>query len=92
MKKKLASVLYNMNYELATYSRANQLVESPALTLIVGVAKRAVVMLRALRYSKLPIIQYSECASSWADGYVARLKVYHSWYWYIQRYLWLSHS
>ena len=41
MKKKLASVLYNMNYELATYSCANQLVESPALTLIVGVAKRA---------------------------------------------------
>ena len=42
MKKKLASVLYNMNYELATYSCANQLVESPALTLIVGVAKHAV--------------------------------------------------
>ena len=44
MKKKLASVLYNMNYELATYSKscANQLVESPALTLIIGVAKHAV--------------------------------------------------
>ena len=31
MKKKLiASVLYNMNYELATYSCADKLVESPA--------------------------------------------------------------
>ena len=54
MKKKLASVLYNMNYELATYSCANQLVESPALlTLIVGVAKRAQLRARAssMRYS-----------------------------------------
>ena len=41
MKKKLASELYSMNYELATYSCADQLVESPALTFIVGVAKRA---------------------------------------------------
>ena len=58
MKKKLASVLYNMNYELATYSCASQLVESPALTLIVGVAKRAQLRARAssMRYS-LPIIQ-----------------------------------
>ena len=38
MKKKLASM--NMNYELATYSCSDKLVESPALTLIVGVAKR----------------------------------------------------
>ena len=54
MKKKLASVLYNMNYELATYSCA---VESPALTLIVGVAKRAQLRDRAssMRYS-LPVI------------------------------------
>ena len=58
MKKKLASLLYNMNYELATYSCANQLVESPALTLIVGVAKRAQLRARAssMRYS-LPVIQ-----------------------------------
>ena len=59
MKKKLASVLYNTNYELhvATYSCANQLVESPALTLIVGVAKRAQLRARAssMRYS-LPVI------------------------------------
>ena len=40
MKEKLASVLYNMNYELAAYTCADQLVESPALTLIMGVAKR----------------------------------------------------
>ena len=58
MKKKLASVLYSMNYELTTYSCAHQLVESPALTLIVGVAKRAQLHARAssMRYS-LPIIQ-----------------------------------
>ena len=53
LKKKLAS---NMNYQLATYSCADQLVESPALTLIVGVAKRAPLRARAssMRYS-LPI-------------------------------------
>ena len=58
MKKKLASELYGMNYELATYSCANQVVESPALTFIVGVAKRAQFRACALsmRYS-LPIIQ-----------------------------------
>ena len=58
MKKKLASVLYSMNYELATYSCADQLVESPALTLIVGVAKRAQFRACAssMRYS-LSIIQ-----------------------------------
>ena len=59
MKKKLAS---NMNYELATNSCANQLVESPALTLVVGVAKRAQLRVRAssMRYSlpiALPIVQ-----------------------------------
>ena len=62
MKKKLASVLYNMNYELATYSCANQLVESPALTLIVGVAKRAVLVLRACA------IHFQVSVVSWADG------------------------
>ena len=53
MKKKLASKLYSMNYELATYSCADQLVESPALTFIMGVAKRAKFRARALsmRYS-----------------------------------------
>ena len=62
MKKKLASELYSMNYELALnlllYSCADQLVESPALTFIVGVAKRAQFCARAssMRYS-LPIIQ-----------------------------------
>ena len=60
MKKKLASELYSMNYELATYSCADQLVESwpPALTFIVGVAKRAQFRARAssMRYS-LPIVQ-----------------------------------
>ena len=72
MKKKLASVLYNMNYELATYSYASQLVESPALTLIVGVAKRAQLRARAssMRYS-LPITQSSVSR---------RLKVYHILY------------
>ena len=60
MKKKLASELYSMNYELATYSCADQLVESPALMFIVGVAKHAQFCARAssMRYS-LPI--YSEC-------------------------------
>ena len=59
MKKKLASVLYKiMNYELATYSCADQLIESPALTFIVGVAKHAQLCAHALSmcYS-LPIIQ-----------------------------------
>ena len=52
-----------MNYELATYSCADQLVESPALTLIVGVAKRAQLQLQlraralSMRYS-LPITQW----------------------------------
>ena len=80
MKKKLAS---NMNYELATYSCANQLIESPALTLIVGVAKRA--RTPSMRYS-LPIIQGVWFRGLIVDGYRLR-KVYH-----IQRYLWLSHS
>ena len=61
MKKKLASELYSMNYELATYSCADQLVEreSPALTFIVGVAKRAQFRARAssMRYS-LPIVRW----------------------------------
>ena len=60
MKKKLASELYSMNYELATYSCADQLVESPALTLIVGVAKRAQFRAEPRASSKrysLPIIQ-----------------------------------
>ena len=58
MKEKLASVQYNMHCELATYSCANQLVESPVLTFIVGVAKHARFHVRAssMRYS-LPIIQ-----------------------------------
>ena len=58
MKKKLASELNSMNYELATYSCADQLVKSPALTFIVGVAKRAQFRARAssMRYS-LPIIR-----------------------------------
>ena len=58
MKNKLASELYSMNYELASYSCADQLVESPALTLIVGMAKRAQFRARAssMRYS-LPVIQ-----------------------------------
>ena len=60
MKKKLASELYSMNYELATYSCADQLVESPALvlTFIVGVAKRSQFRACAssMRYS-LPVIQ-----------------------------------
>ena len=41
IKKKLASELYSMNYELATYSCADQLVKSSALAFIVGVAKHA---------------------------------------------------
>ena len=81
MKKKLASLLYNMNYELATYSCANQLVESPALTLIVGVAKRAQLPARASRFtSNNTVSVVSSADSRW-------LKVYH-----IQCYLWLSHS
>ena len=57
MKKKLACVLYNMNYNM-NYSCTDQLVESPALTLIVGVAKRAQFPARALsmHYSH-PIIR-----------------------------------
>ena len=63
MKKKLAtcSVLYNMNYELAAYSCADQLLESPALMLIVSVAKRGyLAQLNACASSmgySLPIIQ-----------------------------------
>ena len=74
MKKKLASELYSMNYELATYSCADQLIESPALTFIVGVAKRAQFRARAssMRYS-LPI---AVSVVLWADS--RRLKVYHS--------------
>ena len=58
MKNKLASELYSMNYELATYSCADQLVKSPALTFIVGVAKRAQFRACALSmHYSLPIIQ-----------------------------------
>ena len=41
MKKKLASVLYTMDYELATYSygQSTHRVTSTILMLIVGVAK-----------------------------------------------------
>ena len=73
MKKKLASVLYNMNYELATYSCANKLV------LIMGVAKRGYLAARASS------MHYSLTVSvvSWADS--RQLEVYHSWY--IQHYV-----
>ena len=75
MKKKLASVLYSMNYELATYSCADQLVESPALMLIVGVAKRAQLHVRA---SSMRLFTSNNTVSVvlWADS--RRLKVYHS--------------
>ena len=64
-----------MNHELATYSCADQLVESPALTFMVGVAKRAqltssVLMLRACTSNNTVSVVM------WADS--KRLKVYHS--------------
>ena len=90
MKKKLASVLYSMNYELATHSCADQLVESPALTLIVGVAKRA--QLRA-HASSMWLFTSNNTVSVvlWADS--RRLKVTTVSI-EIQRYVhvWLSHS
>ncbi len=76
-----------MNYDLATYSCADQLVESPKLTLIVGVAKHAnmaswLIKLRAcaihFQYNTVSVV-------SWADS-----RQFESWY--IQRYVWLSHS
>ena len=71
MKKKLASMLYSMNYELATYSCADQLIESPALTLIVGVAKRAQFRARAssMRYS-LPTRAYRISTAEGGRGHV----------------------
>ena len=58
-----------MKYELATYSCADQLFESPALVLIVGVAKRAQFRARALsmRYS-LPVIQLMWFCGLIVDG------------------------
>ena len=65
-----------MNHELATYSCADQLVESTALTFMVGVAKRAQFRARAssMRYSGTSNNTVSVVL--WADS--RRLKVYHS--------------
>ena len=84
MKKKLASVLCNMNYELAIYSCANQLIKSPALMLIMGVAKctQLVLVLQPCTSNNTVSVV------SWADS--RQLKVCYSWH--IQCYLWLSHS
>ena len=86
MKKKLASLLYNMNYELATYSCADKLVESPATNAHRGCGQTWLAIC-AVRASSM---HYSLTVSvvSWADS--RELEVYHSWY--IQHYVWLSHS
>ena len=80
MRRKLASVLYNMNYELATYSCADQLVKSSAPTFIVGVAKRAKFQVLCSCFEHALFTSLS--VVSWADS--RWLKVYHDWY--IQRY------
>ena len=75
MKKKLASELYSMNYELATYSCADQLVESAALTFIVGGNTCSVLCScfeHALFTSNMTV---SVVCGLTVDG---RLKVYHS--------------
>ena len=72
MKTKLASELYSMNYELTTYSCANQLIESPALTFIVGVAKRAQPCFKNALFTSNNTVS----VVLWADS--RRLKVYHS--------------